>query len=579
MRCRANDPGVVYKMNGNLRVWGRRIKATTYLRRGRCSRHRWLQYGKRLAHSSSNSRQIMLYGRLTNLCFLRRRYLITMPTNTSRKPRHGSKAIPASIQIANIVKGPGDMVPIVGGFVRGIAETAGVLFENLEQSKNNKEDMQDLAEEIIEIVKLIHDAGIQASATPEGIKYTSSLQTACLEFQESYLSDVLTQVNEISRNKGGVRGKIVDVLASRDIKEDIGRHRKAVGDARKNFDVETQLSLNILQVSLKTLQVVTRNTGAISRVDERLSSLQSTSAMTVPAKLATNNTRSPVNSETQRTGQSYRSPAAEDFKELNSGASFGYYLTLCKERLLQLHAFNGAAPWQHASYMVAWHQSHRVRMIGFSEVGPARAVYNAVSTKWAKVLIDRLRSRKELLSDSGGRWIMECKEEVLRRPLLQDSISPSRSWPYIVAFHHQDRVRMIGLSIEGCARVVYAVISTKLAKILMNTRRSEVLMSHGYNNYAKECGEEVRRLDALQSAIPLQSASYIVAFHQNTCVRMLGFSEERAARAVYGAVSIHWAKVLMDRRNSGKSLASHGYAYYVQQCEEEVLRNDFQEPT
>lgn len=59
---------------------------------------------------------------------------------------------------------------------------------------------------------------------------------------------------------------------------------------------------------------------------------------------------------------------------------------------------------------------------------------------------------------------------------------------------------------------------------------------------------------------------------------MLGFSEERAARAVYGAVSIHWAKVLMDRRNS-ESLASHGYAYYVQQCEEEVLRYDFHEPT
>ncbi|KAK0430909.1 hypothetical protein EV421DRAFT_1855944 [Armillaria borealis] len=504
--------------------------------------------------------------------------LITMPTNTSRKPRHGSKTIPASIQIAHIVKGLGDMVPIVGGFVRGIAETASVLFENLEQSKNNKEDMQDLAEEIIEIVKLIHDAGIQASATPEGIKYTSSLQTACLEFQE-YLSDVLTQVNEVSRKNGGVRGKIMDVLASRDIKEDIGRHRKAVNDARKNFD--SQLSLNILQVSLKTLQVVTSNTGTISRVDEQLSPLRSTPAMTVPAKLATNTTRSPVHRETQITGPSYTVPGgtdpAEEFEELNSGASFGYYVKLCKERLLQLHTFNDTAPLLHAPYMVAWHQSRRVRMIRFSEVGPARAVYNAVSTKWAKILMDRQRSQ-ELLSHGGGRWIEQCKEEVLRRPLFQDSISPSHSWPYIVAFHHQDRVRMIGLSIEGCARVVYDAISTKFAKILMDTRRSEVLASYGISNYTKECREEVRRLDALQSATPLQSASYIVAFHQNTRVRMLGFSEERAARAVYGAVSIHWAKVLMDRRNSG-SLASHGYAHYVQQCEEEVLRYDFHEPT
>ncbi|SJL17828.1 uncharacterized protein ARMOST_21392 [Armillaria ostoyae] len=223
---------------------------------------------------------------------------------------------------------------------------------------------------------------------------------------------------------------------------------------------------------------------------------------------------------------------AEDFEELNSGASFGYYVKLCKERLMQLHTFNDTASSLHAPYTVAWHQSHRVRMIGFSEVP-----------------IDRHRSQ-ELLSHGGGRWIGKCKEEVLRRPLFQDSISPSHSWPYIVAFHHQDRVRMIGLSIEGCARVVYDPISTKFAKILMDTRRSEVLASYGISNYTKECREEVRRLDALQSATPLQSASYIVAFHQNTRVRMLGFSEERAARSVYGAVSIHWAKVLIDRRNS-----------------------------
>ncbi|KAK0209694.1 hypothetical protein IW262DRAFT_506493 [Armillaria fumosa] len=272
-----------------------------------------------------------------------------MPGNKSRKSRHGSRAIPASIQIANIVKGLGDMVPVVGGLVKGVAETAGVLFENLEQSKNNKEDMQDLADEIIEIVKIINDAGIQASATPEGIKYTSSLQTACLEFQE-YLSDVLTQVNEMNRSKSGIRRKVVDILASRDIKEDIARHRKAVNDARKNFD--TQLSLNVLQVSMKTLQVVTSNTGTMSRIDERLPSLQSTPATTIPAKVSTNITQSSIKREMQITRPSYRIPGstepAEDFEELNSGTSFGYYLKLCRERLLHLHTFDETAPLKHA---------------------------------------------------------------------------------------------------------------------------------------------------------------------------------------------------------------------------------------
>ncbi|KAK0229587.1 hypothetical protein EDD85DRAFT_794072 [Armillaria nabsnona] len=414
-----------------------------------------------------------------------------MPGNKSQKHCHGSKEIPASIQIANIVKGLGNMVPIIGGFVRDAL---------WRQSKNNKEDMQDLADEIIEIVKIINEAGIQASAMPKGIKYTSSLQTACLEFQE-YLSNVLTQVNEINHNKGGIQGKVLDVLASRDIKEDIGRHRKA-----------TQLSLNMLQVSLKTLQIVTSNTGTISRIDEQLLSLQLTLNMTVLSKIATSNTQSPFNSETQIMGPTYQMPGVtdpvEDFEELNSSTSFGYCLKLCKERLLQLHTFNSTVPLQHAPYMVAWHQSHHVRMIGFSKVGPAWAVYNALSTKWVKILMDRQQSQDD--------WHLHG-----------------------------------GMCLNG--------LQSDLHKICKDPHRYTVFRGKLFSM------EEVQLLEALQSAIPLQSASYIVSFHEHTCVRMLGFSGERAARAVYGAVSIHWTKVLMDRRHS--------------ECEEEVLRYDFQQPT
>ncbi|KAK0465761.1 hypothetical protein IW261DRAFT_1152607 [Armillaria novae-zelandiae] len=267
-----------------------------------------------------------------------------------------------------------------------------------------------------------------------------------------YLSDVLTRVNAMNHSKGGIRVKVIDFFASQDIKEDIGRHRKAVNDARKNFD--TQLSLNMLQVSLKTLQVVTSNTGVISRVDEQFSSLLSTPATIVSTKVSTNNAQNSSRREMQITGKSYRMPCStnpvEDFEKLDSDRSFGYYLRLCRERLSQLHAFDATTALQHAPYVVAWHQSHRVRMIGFSEVGPAQASYNVISTNWAKVLMDRQQSR-DVLSHGGGGWIKECKEEVLRRPLFQDSVSQSHSWPYIVAFHQRDRVRMFGLSTEGCA--------------------------------------------------------------------------------------------------------------------------------
>ncbi|PBK60554.1 hypothetical protein ARMSODRAFT_725283 [Armillaria solidipes] len=85
---------------------------------------------------------------------------------------------------------------------------------------------------------------------------------------------------------------------------------------------------------------------------------------------------------------------------------------------------NGVMPLQHASYVLALHQSGHVKMIGFSEEGPARAVYNTVSNGWAKIIMDRRRSQ-DLLSHDGARWIKKCKEEVVRLSLFEEHISLS----------------------------------------------------------------------------------------------------------------------------------------------------------
>jgi tRNA threonylcarbamoyladenosine modification (KEOPS) complex Pcc1 subunit len=72
--------------------------------------------------------------------------------------------------------------------------------------------------------------------------------------------------------------------------------------------------------------------------------------------------------------------------------------------------------------------------------------------------------------------------------------------------------------------------------------------------YFKQCQEAFRGLDALKSTT-LMTASYIVAFHHVTCVRMLGFSEEGVARAVYGAIKPDLSKVLMRKYSSKASLS------------------------
>lgn len=73
----------------------------------------------------------------------------------------------------------------------------------------------------------------------------------------------------------------------------------------------------------------------------------------------------------------------------------GYYVKLCEGKISQLDNFITTAGLEHALYIVAMHQPEhdRVRMIGFSTEGAARAIYNAASNQWPKVLVDRRRSQ------------------------------------------------------------------------------------------------------------------------------------------------------------------------------------------
>ncbi len=163
---------------------------------------------------------------------------------------------------------------------------------------------------------------------------------------------------------------------------------------------------------------------------------------------------------------------------------------------------------------------------------------------------------------------------------------------------------MIGLSIKGSARAVYDVISMEWAKILMDARGYKVsfqCVSYCDTNQEWLLGVGVIWFQLLYQAMwgwgswtwctpghnIVATASYIIAFHQSNHVKMLSFSEERAACTVFGAVSDEWAKVLVNRRHSKVSfwadvccnvanqleaLASYGSVYYVRQCKQEVLR-------
>ncbi|KAK0438732.1 uncharacterized protein EV420DRAFT_1753140 [Desarmillaria tabescens] len=233
-----------------------------------------------------------------------------MPRNKGKRNRQGSRKVAVSIQIAEIITSVGQMVPVAGPFIKGIAETAKLLLDDMEKFKTNSEDMEHLADDILDIVRIIRDAGMQVSAMPEGVRYAVDLRAACLDFQE-FLIDISTQLNEMRRNKGGVQRKILDFFASRDIREDISCHRRVVDNARANF--QTQLLLNLFQVAVNS-------DTTISRMNEQISVLQSTvrtSIVTAPPISTTTPIVDPVNhgNETQLMRHYYRMPGGIDLVE------------------------------------------------------------------------------------------------------------------------------------------------------------------------------------------------------------------------------------------------------------------------
>jgi hypothetical protein len=58
----------------------------------------------------------------------------------------------------------------------------------------------------------------------------------------------------------------------------------------------------------------------------------------------------------------------------------------------EFDALQSTTPLHTATFIVAYHHSNRVRLFGFSRQQVARAVYDAVSDAWSKVLMNRRMS-------------------------------------------------------------------------------------------------------------------------------------------------------------------------------------------
>ncbi|KAG7443867.1 uncharacterized protein BT62DRAFT_934456 [Guyanagaster necrorhizus] len=179
---------------------------------------------------------------------------------------NSNDATTASLELAKVIVAVGEMVPLVGGFFKGLGGVAVVFLTNLELFQKNKEDVQDLAKDITDILIIVRDAGIKISAVPEGVTYIEDLRKACLEFQE-FLSSLTTQVRDIDRGRRGPWKGIRQFITSRNVKGEIDGHRQAMEIAKSNL---------MLSLTLKS-------NASISQINHGISSLQTlqTDLMTV----------------------------------------------------------------------------------------------------------------------------------------------------------------------------------------------------------------------------------------------------------------------------------------------------------
>lgn len=170
-----------------------------------------------------------------------------------------------------------------------------------------------------------------------------------------------------------------------------------------------------------------------------------------------------------------------------------------------------------------------------------------------------------LLSHGGREWIERCRAHVSQLSPLEEADLPYEL--YLVALHQNGHVRIIGLATEGSARSVYDTISRTWAKALIDRAQDKVgvqksligtythwdmklLLSYGNKIYIQECQEAAHKLNRIHNIVPLQTAQFIVAYHQSKNVRLIGFSQQSAAQGVYDTISNKWAKILTNQRST-----------------------------
>ncbi|KAJ7861817.1 hypothetical protein B0H14DRAFT_3134425 [Mycena olivaceomarginata] len=124
-------------------------------------------------------------------------------------------------------------------YIRAACGTVVILLETVDKMKKNREDLLDLCESIVEIVRLLQDE-FSAHGNVAGVR----LVGLCEDFI-SFLRMLQIQLEKVVRNQVGLRGRCKEFLRAATVADQIDRYRIRISELRSNLLLVATIDTNL----------------------------------------------------------------------------------------------------------------------------------------------------------------------------------------------------------------------------------------------------------------------------------------------------------------------------------------------
>ncbi|KAJ7841254.1 hypothetical protein B0H13DRAFT_2365813 [Mycena leptocephala] len=149
-------------------------------------------------------------------------------------------------------------------YIRAAFGTVVIFLETVDKMKKNRDDLRELCEGTVEIVILLRDE-LAAHGPVIGARFMG----LCENFM-SFLRLVQTGLENLMRNRAGLRGRFKEFLRATTVADQIDRYRIRVNELRSNFILAATIQTNLNVASIQRSASATQEIGPIAHQFSRV---------------------------------------------------------------------------------------------------------------------------------------------------------------------------------------------------------------------------------------------------------------------------------------------------------------------